>query len=329
LSEPLLEVRGLKKAFFLEPGFLASLLKRGKVSHVRAVDGVSFSLAQGEILGIAGESGCGKTTAGMTLVKLYDVTEGEIVFEGQNIAPFQGKALKDYRRKAQIIFQNPYESLNPRMTVLETVLEPLKIHGFEEKKTRMDLSALALERSGLAPPDEFLHRYPHELSGGQRQRVAIARAIVLEPKFLVADEPVSMLDVSIRAGVLNLLRGFSRKMGMAIIYISHDLSTIRQICDRLAVMYLGKIVEIGPTEEVVQEPVHPYSQALVSAVPVPDPEIYREGPKLELEVPSALDIPTGCRFHPRCSSRKADCSRQEPVLEEVSPGHFVACSASG
>lgn len=325
MAKSLLSVRDLKKWFFLEPGFLASLFKIGRTSFIRAVDGVNFSLNEGEILGIAGESGCGKTTTGMTLVKLYDVTEGEILFQGQDIAPFQGKDLTDYRRKAQIIFQNPYESLNPRMTVLETVLEPLKIHGVEDKKKRLDLSALALERSGLAPPEELLHRYPHELSGGQRQRVAIARAIVLEPKFLVADEPVSMLDVSIRAGVLNLLRGFSQKMGMAIVYISHDLSTIRQICDRLAIMYLGKIVEIGPTEEVIQNPAHPYAQALVAAVPVPDPELFREGPKLEMEVPSALNIPMGCRFHPRCLYRKSDCSKLEPPLQEISRGHSVTC----
>lgn len=325
MAKVLLSVRDLKKWFSLEPGFLSSLFKRGKTSYIRAVDGVSFSLNEGEILGIAGESGCGKTTTGMTLVKLYDTTEGEILFQGQDIAPFQGKDLKEYRRKAQIIFQNPYESLNPRMTVLETVLEPLKIHGFEDKKKRHGLSVLALERSGLAPPEEFLHRYPHELSGGQRQRVAIARAIVLEPKFLVADEPVSMLDVSIRAGVLILLRGFSQKMGMAIVYISHDLSTIRQICDRLAIMYLGKIVEIGPTEDVIQNPAHPYAQALVAAVPIPDPEILREGPKLEMEVPSALNIPMGCRFHPRCVFRKSDCTKIEPRLREVSPGHYMSC----
>jgi peptide/nickel transport system ATP-binding protein len=262
----------------------------------------------------------------MTLVKLYDPSGGEIRFRGDDISSFRGKDLKAYRRRAQIIFQNPYESLNPRMTVLDTVSEPWKIHGETDKRKREKLVTRALERSGLAPPREFFHRFPHELSGGQRQRVAIARAIVLEPTFLVADEPVSMLDVSIRAGILKLLWDFSRKLGMAIVYISHDLSTIRQICDRLAIMYLGKIVEIGPTEEVIQNPAHPYAQALIAAVPVPDPESFRPEPQIDMEVPSALDVPLGCRFHPRCSRRKKeDCSKLEPPLQEISPLHHVAC----
>jgi peptide/nickel transport system ATP-binding protein len=325
LAEALLSVRELKKWFLQEPGFLASLFNRRGSIAVRAVDGISFSIDEGEILGIAGESGCGKTTTGMTLVKLYDPSAGEIRFRGNDIASFQGKNLKAYRRRAQIIFQNPYESLNPRMTVLDAVSEPWKIHGENDKSKREELVARALQRSGLAPPQGFFHRFPHELSGGQRQRVAIARAIVLEPNFLVADEPVSMLDVSIRAGVLKLLLDFSKKLGMAIVYISHDLSTIRQICDRLAIMYLGKIVEIGPAEEVIQNPAHPYAQALIAAVPVPDPESFRPGPQLDMEVPSALDIPPGCRFHPRCSRRKGDCSKLEPPLQEISPNHYAAC----
>jgi peptide/nickel transport system ATP-binding protein len=325
LTESLLSVIDLKKWFSGEPGFIASLLKRGKTINLRAVDSVTFSMDEGEILGVAGESGCGKTTLGMTLVKLYDPTEGEIRFQGRNIAPFHGRELKDYHRMAQIIFQNPYESLNPRLTVLETVLEPLKIHGVGDRIKRVDVAALALQSSGLAPAEDFFHRFPHELSGGQRQRVAIARAIVLEPKFLVADEPVSMLDVSIRAGILNLLSRFSQRMGMAILFISHDLATIRQICNRTAIMYLGRIVELGPTEEIIQKPLHPYSQALVAAVPIPDPDVDRENLGLEMEISSAIDLPSGCRFHPRCPNRKPDCLKLDPPLQEVAPGHYLAC----
>ena len=313
MTESLLSVIGLKKWFLGEPGFIASLLKRGKTTNLRAVDSVTFSVDEGEILGVAGESGCGKTTLGMTLVKLYDPTEGEIRFQGRDIAPFHGRELKDYHRMAQIIFQNPYESLNPRLTVLETVLEPLKIHGVGDRVKRVDVAALALESSGLAPAEDFFHRFPHELSGGQRQRIAIARAIVLEPKFLVADEPVSMLDVSIRAGILNLLSQFSQRMGMAILFISHDLATIRQISNRTAIMYLGRIVELGPTEEIIQKPLHPYSQALVAAVPIPDPDLDRENLSLEMEISSAIDLPPGCRFHPRCPDRKPECLKLDPT----------------
>ena len=317
--------RNIKKYFPLSSGFLASLLKRGEDKHVRAVDGVSFGIGEGETVGLAGESGCGKTTTAKIMVRLYEPTEGEILFQGENIAHLEGQDLKRFHRLAQMVFQDPYESLNPRYRVQTAIEEPLIIHRYRDTDERRELVNEALYTAGLRPPEDYLERYPHEMSGGQRQRVAIARALVLKPKLIVADEPVSMLDVSIRAGVLNLLRKLTVEMGLATLYISHDLSLIRYMCDRTAIMYLGRIIELGSTEEVIRKPRHPYTQVLLESVPVPDPEYARMPPEISGEVPSPIDLPEGCRFHPRCPKVMSSCRREPPEAVEVGPGHTVEC----
>lgn len=324
-SHPVIEVHNLHKWFPLPGGLLASLLGRSQPKVLRAVDGVSFAIHAGEIVGVVGESGSGKTTVGMTTLRLYEPTAGHIRFLGQDISQASGPDLHRFRRSAQIVFQNPYESLNPRFTVFDSVVEPLRIHnvGAEDEQRRLVIQAL--ERAELHPPETFLWRYPHELSGGQRQRVAIARAIVLEPKFLVADEPVSMLDVSIRAGVLNLLRRLATEMQTAILYISHDLATVRYICRRTLTMYAGQVVEAGETETVVKRPYHPYTQFLIKAIPRADITAKRERVLLEGEVPNLVQPPPGCRFQARCPFAMPICQTQAPPLREVEPGHLVAC----
>ena len=321
----IIQVRDLKKHFAVTSGFFAALVSRRPPRTLKAVDGIGFDIGEGETVGLAGESGCGKTTTAKIMVRLYEPSEGEILFQGENIAHLQGAALKRFRRHAQMVFQDPYESLNPRFTVAGTVEEPLIIHGTRDPDERIDRVARALEIAGLRPVADYLDRYPHELSGGQRQRVAIARALVLGPKFVVADEPVSMLDVSIRAGVLNLLRQLTIEMGLASLYISHDLSLIRYMCDRTAIMYLGRIVEMGPTERLIRQPQHPYTQVLLSVVPTPDPERAKEPLPIEGEVPSPIDLPTGCRFHPRCYKAMDICRQAEPPRIEVAPNHVVEC----
>ena len=321
----MIAVLNLKKYFPISRGLIASIFNRGETKFVRAVDGVSFSIGEAETIGLAGESGCGKTTTAKIMVRLFEPSEGEIFFDGQNIAHLKGSELKRFRRSAQMIFQDPYESLNPRYTVGMSVEEPLIIHGELDAGDRQERVYETLHIAGLLPPDDYLDRYPHEMSGGQRQRVAIARAIVLKPKFIVADEPVSMLDVSIRAGVVNLLRKLTMDMGLASLYISHDLSLIRYICDRIAIMYLGRIVEIGPTEEVIGNPRHPYTQMLLQAVPIPDPEHKRLAPEITAEVPSPIDVPIGCRFRPRCPKAVPVRCYEPPSTSEVGPGHYVSC----
>ncbi len=318
---PILEIHHLRKLFAA-----GSAGRRGAENFVHAVDDVSFTLARGEVLALVGESGCGKSTLALTILGLEIPTSGQILFEGRDIVGLSSKAMKPVRRHMQMIFQDPYESLNPLMTVGDTVAEPLKVHrlapGREERRRRV-LAALA--DAGLKPAEQFLHRLPHELSGGQRQRVVIACALVLEPTMLLADEPVSMLDVSIRAEILNLLSDLRRTRGISILFITHDLGTVGALADRVAVMYLGRIVEIGSTEEVLRRPQHPYTKALLSVVPVPNPRLRHERIILRGETPDPVNLPRGCRFHPRCPLAEARCQETEPTLVERGAGSHAAC----
>jgi oligopeptide/dipeptide ABC transporter ATP-binding protein len=351
-TEPILQVSDLHKYFPVSRGVWGTLARRPR-RYVRALDGVSFSVGRGEILALVGESGSGKTTVGMNVLGLQRPTRGQILFEGYDVtqwahgevsvpaAPSGGPSdgpeidlssssrqqqVLRLRERAQMIFQDPYEALNPRQKVFDIVAEPLEIHRLtpsrEEKEARVQT---ALETCGLAPADHFWGRYPGELSGGQRQRVVIAGALVLEPDLLVADEPVSMLDVSIRADILNLLHALRRERGITILYTTHDLATAGFFTDRMAVMYLGRVVELGPTAEVLTQPRHPYTRALISVVPVPNPRRRRPQTILQGEIPNPIDIPAGCRFHPRCPEAVPECQETDPELRSIGPAHQVAC----
>lgn len=314
---PLIEIKNLKKHY--QVGNSIREIFKKKDQYVKAIDDISFTIHQGEILGLAGESGSGKTTTGEIMVRLQDATDGVIKFEGKDYLNITHKEEKAFRRQVQMIFQDPYETLNPSFTIFQTIAEPLIIHGIKNKDEIEQRVVKALETAELRPAEEYLYRYPHELSGGQRQRVAIARGIVLEPKFLVADEPVSMLDVSIRAGILNLLKRLQKEMGLTMLYVSHDLSTIKYLCDRIAVMYLGKIVEIGPVDEVIFHPQHPYTKTLLSAMPVPDPDYERQRIEVGGEVADQIHLPEGCRFEPRCPFATAACTTCDHTLLERRP----------
>jgi oligopeptide transport system ATP-binding protein len=317
----LLEVENLTKHFPITHG----LIIQRKVGDVQAVDGISFAIKEGETLGLVGESGSGKTTAGRTILQLYRPTSGNVYFRGKDLTTLEGKDLRNARRDMQMVFQDPYASLNPRLSVGNIVVEPLEIHGIGDKKSREKRVEQVLELVGLDPV--FINRYPHEFSGGQRQRIGVARALILEPEFIVLDEPISALDVSIQAQVVNLLEDLQERLGLTYLFIAHDLSMVRHISDRVAVMYLGKIVELASRAELFNNPLHPYTQALVSAVPIPDPrkEAQRQRTILEGDIPSPVNPPSGCRFHTRCPVRVDICDQQEPEWREVEPEHWVAC----
>ena len=348
---PLLAVDGLCKRFPLPRGLIGVLTKKPEAA-VHAIDGVSFELQRGEIMALVGESGCGKTTTALTLMGLLEADEGTIRFNGEDvthlgtrsgapqatIAALESQSfrrepsfrpaltMKGLRRQVQMVFQDPYEALNPRSTVYETVSEPLDVHGLMgTREETLGRVCHALEAAGLSPAEDYLWRRPHELSGGQRQRVVIAGALILEPILLIADEPVSMLDVSIRAEILNLLDELRTQRGISVLCITHDLGTAAYFTDRIAVMYLGRIVESGPTRAVLADPLHPYTRALLSVIPVPNPRLRRKRTILTGETPNPVDLPSGCRFHPRCPIAKSLCAEVDPEWREVSPGHWAAC----
>ncbi len=320
-ADTILRVEGLKMHFPITDGII---LQR-EVGKVRAVDGLDFTVKRGETLGLVGESGCGKSTTGRAILQLYRPSAGHVYFEGQDLTKMSGEQLRQQRRQMQMIFQDPYASLNPRMTVGSIIGEPLQVHGMAKGKERQERVQELLRVVGLNA--YYVNRYPHEFSGGQRQRIGIARALAVNPKFIVADEPISALDVSIRAQVINLMEDLQAEFNLTYLFIAHDLSVVRHISDRVAVMYLGKIVELAERHDLYQNPLHPYTKALLSAVPIPDPiaEAKRERIILQGDVPSPINPPSGCRFHTRCPIAIAACSEVDPPFEEKAPGHWAAC----
>jgi len=319
-TQDLIQVKHLKKYFPVRAGFLQRV-----VAQVQAVDDISFKIREGECLGMVGESGCGKTTVGRTMLRLIEPTDGEVIMDGVNVLKLKGREMKAMRRNMQVIFQDPYASLDPRMPIGESVMEGLKIHSIGKPKDRWDAVIQMLKKVGLE--DYHARRYPHEFSGGQRQRIGIARALVLRPRFIVCDEPVSALDVSIQSQVLNILKDLQGEFNLTYLFIAHNLSVVEHISNRVAVMYLGKMAELTGREELFINPLHPYTQALMSAIPIPDPNIKRQRIILKGDVPSPLNPPKGCRFHPRCPIAMDICSQKEPEFKEIKPDHFVACWA--
>lgn len=326
MSEPILKIENLHKWFPARRTIIQFL--KGEHVWVKAVDGITFKINQGEIFGLVGESGCGKTTTGKLLMKLLEPTDGKIIFKGEDITHLEESKIKKYRRNVQMVFQDPYASMNPRFRARDVLEEPLIIHQVGETRAeREKIIRCFLKEVRLIPPEEFMERFPHMLSGGQRQRVATARTLVLSPSMVVADEPVSMIDLSTRAEILYMMKTVQRELSLTYLYITHDLSTARYFTDRIAVMYLGKIVEMGGADEIIDKAAHPYTRALIAAVCEPIPGKSNTIKKIPIkgEIPSAADIPSGCRFHPRCLYAKPRCQEEEPILKEVESGHQVAC----
>ncbi len=319
-NKALIEIKNLKKYFPIKKGLFNKV-----VGNVKAVDDVSFTINKGETLGLVGESGCGKTTTGRTIMKLYEPTAGEIIFNGTDIAKYTPKQMREYRKKMQMIFQDPYASLNSRMTVGDIIGEAIDIHDLMKGKEREDRVRYLLNRVGLN--SDHASRYPHEFSGGQRQRVGIARALAVEPEFIICDEPISALDVSIQAQVVNMLEELQEDLGLTYLFIAHDLSMVKHISNRIGVMYLGKLVEIGESNDLYSNPVHPYTKALLSAIPIPDPDEAATNQRIVLEgdIPSPIDPPPGCRFKNRCRYAKSICSEVDPEMKDLGGGHFAAC----
>lgn len=319
--EALIQVRGLKKYFPITRGILI----QREVGAVKAVDDITFDIYRGETLGLVGESGCGKTTTGRTLIQLYKPTDGHVFYEGEDLTETSGKDLRALRKRMQMIFQDPYASLNPRWTISRIIGEPLTVHKIARGRAKRERVEELLEIVRLN--SSYMNRYPHEFSGGQRQRIGVARALASDPEFIVCDEPISALDVSIQAQIVNLLEDLQAEFGLTYLFIAHDLSMVRHICNRVAVMYLGAIVELAPRDELYGDPLHPYTKALLSAVPIPDPRVTRSRERIILEgdPPSPANPPAGCRFHPRCGMAKEECMYETPGWREVKPGHWLAC----
>jgi oligopeptide transport system ATP-binding protein len=321
-SKTLVNIRDLKMHFPLTRGIIMQRV----VGYVRAVDGVTFSIERGQTLGLVGESGSGKTTIGRTIIRLYKPTSGEILFGEQDLAKLEGEAMRQMRRRVQMVFQDPYASLNPRFTIGSLIAEPMHIYNVASSQEIRDRTAELLRVVGLRP--EYIDRYPHEFSGGQRQRIAVARALSINPEFIIADEPVSALDVSVRAQVLNLLQGLQKQFGLTYLFVSHDLSVVRHVADRIAVMYLGKIMELADRDELYAAPKHPYTKALLSAIPIPDPKVEKRRQRIILsgDLPSPINIPSGCRFHTRCPMAQQICREVEPAFEKKEGrDHYAAC----
>jgi peptide/nickel transport system ATP-binding protein len=326
-ADNLVEFHEVKKWFPLDQGLLDSIFSRDSAEHVRAVDGVSFNIKKGEVFGLAGESGSGKSTIGRLALRLLETTEGTVCFDGVDLSTLSHEELRHLRRRMQVIFQDPMAALSPRMTIGEAIAHPLMIHYPEERKQKRQRVEEVLEHVGLTPPSLFYNKYPHQISGGQRQRVVVARALITRPELILADEPIAMADVSVRALLLDLMKRLKDEFNLTYLFITHDLATAKYICDRIAILYLGKLAEMGPLESVYRNPKHPYTRALLAAVPVPDPDFRRTEPLPRGEIPSPINPPPGCAFHPRCPIAQEICKQELPQMLPISgePDHLVAC----
>ncbi|MFW6139070.1 MAG: ABC transporter ATP-binding protein [Spirochaetota bacterium] len=322
--DPIVKLQDVTKYFEVKRDIVQKITSRER-QFIKAVDGISLHIHRGEVFGLVGESGSGKTTVGKLILNVMSPTQGEVFFENADISGMKKPELKPFRRKIQVIFQDPYASLNPRMKIGKALVQPLEIHGIAAPQERKQRVLGLLEHVGLTPAEIIFNKYPHQLSGGQRQRIVIARALMLNPDFVVADEPIAMADVSMRVLLLELMMNLKQEFNLTYLFITHDLATAKYVCDRIAIMYLGKIMELGTLKEVYANPLHPYTRALLEAVPVPDPQRRRQSPIPQGEIPNPINPPSGCRFHPRCPYRMDMCSREEPGLEEKAPAHSTAC----